>query len=463
MNAPGEAVGGEGSARSRAVWWIVAVTLSASAVLASAWMDGLAWPARATLGVFVLVAVLWVSGAAEAFAVGLLGVGLLAAALCVAWGDQSAPTIELSSLAGEFVSTPVVMMLAGLAMAAAAGSIGIDRVVARRLLLPLVGRPRALMSVVMGVGAMLSMFMNNTSTAVLMLALVVPLVRPLGAGSASARAMVLAAALGTALGSLVTPIGTPPNLIAFGMLRENGHAVGFGWWSVRGAVVAIAVLAVAWLMLLRMARGFTDWDHGAAAPAGPSPGWRGWAWGAVFAVTIGLWTTEPWTGIPLRLAALLPLAAMPVLGLLRAGDLRNIDWSVLLLTGSGLCLGEAMSRTGLAEWLVHALAPTGAPAWVLVAGFAALAVALSTFISNTATANLMLPLCMALPREDVVVACAVATALGSSMAVAIPIATPPVLLASSSGFVRPGELLRVGLVVAAVGVSVTTAVLVGLG
>lgn len=460
-----EAIGLTGEAwtsRGRAALWTAAVVLSGSAFVASGWLEGLDWPARATLGVFVLVAVMWVCGAAEAFAVGLLGVGMLAVALSVRWGGGPA-TIELGSLVGEFVSTPVLMMLAGLAMAVSAGSIGVDRLLAERLLVPLVDRPRTLMTVIMGVGATLSMFMNNTSTAVLLLALVVPLVRPLGAGSRSARAMVLAAALGTALGSLVTPIGTPPNVIAFGLLREQGLDVGFGWWVVRGGLVAAAVLGAAWLFLVRLSGGFADWNHAMTVAPAAVDGRRAWAWGVVFASTIGLWATEPWTGVPMRLASLLPIAALPALGLLTARDLGRINWGTLLLTGSGLCLGEAMRHTGLAAWIVQTLTPVDAPAWVLVGGFAALAIGLSTFISNTATANLMLPLCMALPREDVVAACAVATALGSTLAVAIPIATPPVLLASASGFVRPGELLRVGLLVAGVGVAVVTAVLLGLG
>jgi sodium-dependent dicarboxylate transporter 2/3/5 len=443
------------ASRARPIIVAAAFVCAAMALLASGWAEGLNFGARATLGVFVLVAVLWVSGAVEAFAAGLLGVAALALALTVGWGGGE-PVMDLGVLAGEFVSTPVLMMLAGLSMAAAASSIGVDRLIARTLLLPLAHRPATLMSVVMLTGAGLSMFMNNTSTAVLLLALIVPMVRPLGEGSRSARALVLAAALGTALGSLVTPIGTPPNLIAFGMLREAGHGVSFAGWVARGAVVAACVLLTAWLLLRRLAAGFVDWDAGVMHADGNSPGWRGWAWGVVFLLTIGLWVTQPWTGVPLRLASLLPLAALPMLGLLRAGDLGRIDWATLALTGAGLCLGEAMSRTGLAAWIVHTLAPAGAPGWVLAGVFCLLAVGLSTFISNTATANLMLPLCLALPREDVIVACAMATALGSSMAVAIPIATPPVLLASASGLVRPRELLGIGLAVALVGTVAAT-------
>jgi sodium-dependent dicarboxylate transporter 2/3/5 len=124
--------------------------------------------------------------------------------------------------------------------------------------------------------------------------------------------------------------------------------------------------------------------------------------------------------------------------------------------GAGLCLGQAMEQTGLARWMVESTIPVGSPSMVLIAAFGLLAVVLSTFMSNTATANLLIPMTLALPRGELIVACSLAAAIGSSLAIALPVSTPPMLLAYGTGMVRPAELLRLGLLIGAVGLVLTT-------
>jgi sodium-dependent dicarboxylate transporter 2/3/5 len=173
-------------------------------------------------------------------------------------------------------------------------------------------------------------------------------------------------------------------------------------------------------------------------------------------MTLCLWVTQTWTGIPVAVSSLLPLAALPMLGILGPNEIRSIDWSTLLLMGSGLCLGQAMEHTGLARWMVESTIPVGSPAMVLVAAFGMLAILLSTFMSNTATANLLMPMTLALPREELIVPCSLAAAIGSSLAISLPVSTPPMLLAYGTGMVRPPELLRLGLLIGAVGSVLTT-------
>lgn len=452
--------------RARWVWVMVALTTATVLVVLSGRADvPLSTDGTMTLGVFAVIATLWLSNAYPPFAVGLLGLGGLIAALSLPWGGTV--SLPWERFAGEFVSTPLVMMLAGMSLAAGAEATGVDRVIAARLLGPLTTRPAVLMLVLMLLGAGMSMFVSNTATTVLLLGLVVPLVRHLGEGSPSARVMVLAVALGAAIGGLATPIGTPPNLIAFGLLREHGYAVSFVEWVARGVPLTMVVLLLAWVLLKRMARpgggaAFADWR---SAEASGSPGnglptptisLQGWVWIVVFFATISLWISQPWTGIPIGVSSVLPLAVLPISGVLTGEALRRVDWPTLMLMGSGLCLGLAMAETGLARWMVELAVPAQAPAWVLVGVFAALSTGLSTFMSNTATANLLLPLCLALPRPELIGPCGLAIAFACSLAVALPISTPPMLLATATGLVRPPELLRVGLIIGAVGVVLTT-------
>jgi sodium-dependent dicarboxylate transporter 2/3/5 len=110
-----------------------------------------------------------------------------------------------------------------------------------------------------------------------------------------------------------------------------------------------------------------------------------------------------------------------------------------------------MDRTGLAAWVVADLVSPDSHVLVLTGVFCVAAVMLSTFMSNTAAANLLVPIAIALPDQSLVVPCALASALGSSIAVGLPVSTPPMLLAYSTGMVRTGELLKLGVTVGIAG------------
>jgi sodium-dependent dicarboxylate transporter 2/3/5 len=348
------------------------------------------------------------------------------------------------------------MTLAGLALAAGASKTGVDRSLANLLLARVLGRPRLLLITLMATGAALSMVVSNTATAVLLLAIIAPLVERLGVRSRSARAMVLAAALGASIGGLATPIGTSTNIIAFSFLREEGHDITFGRWLLVGLPVAAIVLAVGAWWLLRLGCEFSSWRAESPRIEPVTVTRSGWACIVVFAMTLCLWVTQTWTGIPMAVSSLLPLAALPLLGILGPTEIRSIDWSTLLLMGAGLCVGQAMEQTGLARWIVESTIPVGSPAMMLIAAFGLLAVVLSTFMSNTATANLLIPMTLALPRGELIVPCSLAAAMGSSLALSLPVSTPPMLLAYGTGMVRPAELLRLGLLIGAVGLVLTT-------
>lgn len=414
-------------------------------------------------GTFLATGTTWVTGALPAHVAGLLAATMLAVTLSTGILTMDrAPALPWGAFLGQALSPAIAMTLAGMMLAQGAARTGVDRLVAARLLGPLLGRPAALLAMVLAIGAVLSMFMSNTATAVLLLAIVLPVVRPLGPGSPTARAIVLAAALGAAIGGLATPIGTTPNVIAYGLMRDAGHGIGVVQWVKLGLPVTAIALAAAMILLRSLAGGFTGWSVPAARTEVPSPGLAGWAWLAVFLGTVVLWSTEPWSGIPIMHSALLPILALPVLGLVRLAEFRGIDWRTLVLLFTGLVLGTAMGATGVAGWLVAWSVPANAPAVAVMGAFCAVSVVLSTFMSNTATANLLVPMALALGDPALAAPCALATAFGSSLAVGLPVSTPPVLLAHATGFVKPGELAMIGVVVGVVGsIAVTAAMALG--
>ena len=445
--------------RDRPSWLAVCVALASGAAGAlGCWISGELSPqGSVAFGTFLMTGILWVTGAVPPYVAGMISVAVIAATLPTGLLPGGAPTIRWMNIARQGVSPALVMTLAGMMLALGAARTGVDRMIASRLLGPVLGRPAALLVTVLGIGAVMSMFMSNTAAAVLLLAIVVPIVGQMGTASPAARAMVIAAALGPAVGGIATPIGKTPNVIAYGLIRDAGVDFGFLDWLVIGVPIAVVAIVTSALLLRSLARGFPSWLEATPMVAMPRLGLAGWTWCALFAATVILWSTQPWTGIPIEHASLLPIVALPALGLVRGKDLNALDWRTLGLLFAGLVLGMSLGATGVAEWIVAWSVPAAAPHFALVASFCAVSVVLSTFMSNTATSNLLVPIALAIGDREVALPCALASALGSSLAVGLPVSTPPMLLAHATGFVRPRELAMIGLVVGVIGTLAVTA------
>lgn len=162
-----------------------------------------------------------------------------------------------------------------------------------------------------------------------------------------------------------------------------------------------------------------------------------------------LWLTESLHGRRSALVAFLPILALPVLGLLRAEDLRTLPWDVLLLVAGGMCLGLGVLESGLAHWLVSHFAVAGLPPFFVSLGLAYLVAFLSNLMSNTAAANLVLPVAISLALEMggtvLVVPFVVPVALAASSAMCLPVSTPPNALVFATGFVPVRRFLGGGI------------------
>ncbi|MEL7363015.1 MAG: SLC13 family permease [Bacteroidota bacterium] len=173
-----------------------------------------------------------------------------------------------------------------------------------------------------------------------------------------------------------------------------------------------------------------------------------------------LWLTEPWHGLPTAVAALLPVVAFTSLGVLNRHDFDALQWNVLVLIAGGLALGLGMRHTGLDVALVEAL-PTGGATALLILTTGTLL--LSTFMSNTAASNLVLPIGVSLAvatgsaSSGVVVALCIA--LTASSAMALPVSTPPNAIAYAQGELTTRDLVAAGTIVSLIAL----ALIVGLG
>ena len=185
-----------------------------------------------------------------------------------------------------------------------------------------------------------------------------------------------------------------------------------------------------------------------------------------FAGTILLWATEQLTGINSNIVALIPLAVLTATGIFTKEDIKEINWTVLWLVAGGFALGTALQGTGLATVLIEAI-PFGKMSVIIVLIIAGLVCYfLSNFISNSATASLLIPILivvaegmadpsaanhdsfMALGGSQAMI---VFIATCASVAMLFPISTPPNAIASSTGLVESRDMIKVGAVIGGIG------------
>jgi solute carrier family 13 (sodium-dependent dicarboxylate transporter), member 2/3/5 len=336
---------------------------------------------------------------------------------------------------------------------------GLDRALSLRVLRRFGSRPPAVLLGTMVVTFTFSMFASNTATAAMMVAVLGPAVAS-RRGDPFAKAMLLGVAFAANLGGMGTIIGTPPNAIAAGLLVDR-DPIGFARWMTLGLPPALVLLAVTWAYLVRRYRCTSDTVDlsalaGSASATHEIPRWRRMVVVAGLLLTVGLWLTEPLHGASPPVVAFVPVALFTVSKVLRTEDIRRLEWDVLLLLAGGLALGVAVAKTDLATWIVGHLPVQAAGPFTLAIVLALVTVVLSNFMSNTAAANIVIPMGMALaPGHELMVA--VAVALSASGAMCLPVSTPPNAIAYASGVIETRDLVVGGLLLGVL----TTALAVG--
>ncbi|MEM1186491.1 MAG: DASS family sodium-coupled anion symporter [Planctomycetota bacterium] len=446
-------------------WWlIISMALGPALGVLTFWILGsraadlgLTSDGVVMAGIFVLAVWYWVSGAIPPFATGIVVIALCAylLGLPAELGRPFGLTGAGSAVTGwrEFVEVAaapvIILMLGGFTLGAASHKHGLDAMLARGLLTVFRGGPRRLILGVLLITAVLSMWMSNTATAAMMVTLVTPIALRSPEGSAMRRGLLLAVPLGANIGGMGTPIGTPPNAIAFSLLRAEGVEISFLGWMTFALPVAMVLLATAWVFL---AFGMGKFGDEAADVESDQESEVESVWTArrivvalTFVATIVLWVTGRWTGIHMALAAVLPIAVFPAFRILDRHDINTLDWDIVLLMAGGLALGAGMSQTGLAGWIVESLPLQSLAPALSLAVFVVLTTMLATFMSNTAAANLVLPIAIGVAGASAALGVpqiGVAVALAASVGMALPVSTPPNAIAFATGHVRTGEFIR---------------------
>jgi sodium-dependent dicarboxylate transporter 2/3/5 len=409
------------------------------------------------LAIFGATVILWVT---EAIPLAATSIGVIFAEILLVSDEAIVPLsdgYEAPPFASFYATLahPVLMLfLGGFVLAHAAAKYRLDRNLAGILLRPFGRSPRAIVAGLMMITAVLSMFMSNTATTAAMMAVVLPVAAGLEVGDPTKTALVLSVPIAANIGGLGTPIGSPPNAIALGRLADEGISVDFVTWMALAVPVAVIVLAAAWVLITRRYPSSADeievriggeFDRSTAA--------------IILYVTFGLtvlaWVTEPIHGVPSSVVGFAPVVILLATGVFGIDDLRSLNWHVLWLVGGGIALGDGVAQTGLDDWLVGLVDWGAMPTVLLATALGALALVLSTIISNSATANLMVPIGVSLAVSAAVdldpLLAGLIIALSCSLAMALPVSTPPNAIAYASGEVQTRDLAIVGAVVGLVG------------
>jgi sodium-dependent dicarboxylate transporter 2/3/5 len=440
---------------------------------------------QALAAIMVFAIVYWLT---EAIPIPVTAV--VAMALCVIFAVAS-----VDDVFAAFGSSTLFVFMGAFIIAEAMTTHGLDRRFAFRVL-SLPGVSRSTYGVIIAFGAIamaISAFISNTATTAMLL--------PIGLGMMAAlsglltaqtgesdptrlrfgTALMLMIAYGASVGGLITPIGSPPNLIGIGFIEEQtGTTISFFEWTVTALPIVLVMFAVLCLVLILLNRpeinrisGAEEYVAEERSRLGPlSAGERNTL--IVFALAVTFWIlpgvvnlifgeeSAIYTALSERfeegvvaIAAAALLFVLPIDWAERKFTLNwnqavNIDWGTILLFGGGIVLGTLLSDTGLAERLGEGMVSVlGVSSLLAITVLSVvIAVIISETTSNTASAAVVVPIVIPIAVAAGVspVIPALAATFGASYGFMLPVSTPPNAIVYGSGLIPITKMVRSGVV-----------------
>jgi len=398
---------------------------------------------------------------------------------------------SIRDAAAPYAHPTIYLFLGGFILALALERWNLHRRIALSILDKTGTDGRRLIGGFMLVCALLSMWMTNTSTTMMLLPIVLSIVAVIRDNVTDLSdkdrenfqiAMLLGLAYSASIGGLATLIGTPPNALLAGFMAENyGLELSFARWMLVGVPVSAVMLPIAWFVLTRYlypvnvpaSQAVDDHLRKLREQLGPitTPERRV---AIIFVTVVASWmfrkpVTE-WLGISGVSDAGIVMTAALLLFLLPSGkkssaqlmtwqDMARLPWGVLILFGGGLSLAMAVSDSGLALWLGQQLAPLNA--WgtaVLVVASVALVIFLTELTSNLATTATLLPVMGAIAIQAGLppMVLVVPVTIAASCAFMLPVATPPNAIVFSTGKLSIPQMVKAGIVLNIIGIIIVS-------
>lgn len=450
-------------------------------LLPSDWfgVEGLTVLQQRVIAIFVFAATMWILEAVPAWTTSLLIIVLMLLTVSnsgITFLISDIPKEQLISykvIMATFADQTIMLFLGGFILALVASKSGVDVTLARVMLRPFGTRSNMVLLGFMLVTAVFSMFVSNTATAAMMLTFLAPVLKSLPDNEKGRAALALAIPIGANIGGIATPIGTPPNGIALGYLNNTeglNMGIGFDQWTMVMTPLMLVILFIAWLLLKNMFR-FSSKEVILKIEGGAKKGWRTNVIYVTLVVTILLWMFEKVVGINSYVIALIPVGVFSATRIIKSKDLKEIDWAVLWMVAGGFALGLGMDKTGLAEALVRSVPFNDWPALLVILGGGIICWLLSTFISNSAAAALIVPILAAVGKGmgsslegfGGISTMIIGIALSASFAMALPISTPPNAIAYSTGLIKSSQMATVGVLIGVISLTLGYSLLILIG
>ena len=437
--------------------------------------DAVALPsaARTVAAVAALMAVWWMTEAIPVYATALLPLALF----------PITGVADIKTTATAYGNPIVYLFLGGFIIALSIERWGLHRRLALSVLAAVGTRPAVIIAAFMGVSAVLSMWVVNTSATIMLLPVAVSVISLLPnddladgkADSPFAICLLLGIAYAASIGGMGTIIGTAPNVFVVSFLKDQlGREISFIEWMMFAVPLVIVFVPLAWVLLTRFVYPQRDTvlsgadtllrDEKAKLPA--------FSKGEtltliVFVFTAAMWVTRPLLN-RLTLGDWQPLEGLTDAGIAIIGALilymcpvnlkkreflmdweatLKLPWGLLILFGGGLALAARLSDSGFSQYLASvAVTLDGLPFWLILAFVTASVVFLTELTSNTATTATLVPIflavAMGLGMEPEMLI--MPATFAASCAFMLPVATPPNAVVFGSGYVRVSQMTRAG-------------------
>ncbi|WP_108978128.1 SLC13 family permease [Leptospira ryugenii] len=395
------------------------------------------------LSIALLATYLWLTELIPLYVTGFIILFLELSWLLPVWTEpRPKPIVFLSC----YFSDTILLFLGGFVISQAISRYRLDERLAKIVLSQSRGSSFRFLLGIGLVTGFLSFWMNNTATAAMMLGLVMPMMARFPESSSFRKGILLLVPFSANLGGIATPVGTLPNVIGIGYLKERGLDFGFLTWM--GFAVPVALTSILILILLIYyfyAKPEKDetFKHFTIATESRIFSNAEWFSISIIVITIFAWMTSDFHGIANGTIALFPVIVFFGTKLLSLEEFRSLSWDVLVLMGGGIALGKAMEETGLAKHFITSFSLNEHSLMFLFLFFSFMSLILSCFLSNTSVANLMLPITLGLPQELILPAALGAT-IGASLAMPFPISTPPNALAFGYGGIKSWDMAKIG-------------------
>ena len=444
-------------------------------------IEGLTPVMQRTIAIFVFTALMWIVEVIPTWTTSVVSMVIMLLTISnkglgFMIYDGAGTMVDYKSIMAAFADPVIMLFLGGFVLAIAASKVGLDVAIARFLLKPFKKPKWVLLAFLLIIG-FFSMFMSNTATAAMMLTFLAPVLATLPKDEKGKIGLALAIPIAANLGGMGTPIGTPPNAIALGALQNAGIEIDFLSWMIRMVPYVLIMLFLAWVLLLLMFPFKTDRIELNIEGNSNASKRDKIIVSITFVITILLWMLEGVLGISSNIVALIPFAVFTATGVFSRDDLKEIDWSVLWMVAGGFALGTALNKTGLAAALINAVPFASWNILVVMIAGGLICWILSNFISNSAAANLIVPILAVVGTallDDPTASSSfialgglksliVGVAMCASLAMILPISTPPNALAHSTGIINTKQMAIVGVVVGVAGIVLAYLMLVLIG